>query len=639
MVSSFRGTLNYSPNEKTLKNDYFTFSDLGVKNLWYPGNWPKFALVNLSGSFSTSQVPTPGKANTVVYQFAEDLSVSKGTHQLGFGANFIHSLMNYGGGTFTPGQFAFNGSNTGLPMADMMVGRPSQWLQSQIANQYYRQNYIGFYVQDTWKANNHLTLNGGVRWEPYIPPYDKYGPIALYDKKWFDQGLRSTQFKNAPAGILFTGDANIPATKSLGEQHWLRAAPRVGLAWDVNGDGLMVIRAAYGMFFDYPHLGQYGGLRDTPPRGGRIVVANPPGGFDDPWQGQPGGNPLPIALNSNVSFPAAGSYTVFPRDRKNPYINQWNLSIQRQIGTDWVVSGTYLGNNVVHMLFGREGNPAVYIPGSSCVIAGRTYTPCSSTSNTNQRRTLSLQNPDQGQFYSILMIADDGSTRNYNAGTFSIQRRRARGVTVQANYTWSHCIDGGYMDIVQPNSRLQTPENRGANRGNCELDRRQNFNMSTVYETPQFSNPTLRVLGTGWRVSGILRTLSGSALMLASGLDQALSGTTDQRANQVLADPYAASKSVKLWVNPAAFAQPVLGTYGTGPVSLAGPGSIRLDMGVTRTFRIGEKQSVEFRAEAFNLPNHMNPGNPSVTLTDQNFGRILSAADPRIMQFALKYVF
>jgi hypothetical protein len=74
-------------------------------------------------------------------------------------------------------------------------------------------------------------------------------------------------------------------------------------------------------------------------------------------------------------------------------------------------------------------------------------------------------------------------------------------------------------------------------------------------------------------------------------------------------------------------------------VSLAGPGSIRLDMGVTRTFRIGEKQSVEFRAEAFNLPNHMNPGNPSVTLTDQNFGRILSAADPRIMQFALKYVF
>src|SRR5262249_26762523 len=159
------------------------------------------------------------------------------------------------------------------------------------------------YLQDTWKATPRLTLNGGVRWEPYIAPYDKFGPIALYDQKWFDQNLRSTQFKNAPAGILFTGDPGIAKTNTLADKGWLRAAPRLGLAWDVKGDGLTVVRAAYGMFFDYPHLGQYGGLRDTPPRGGRIIVANPQGGFDDPWAGQAGGNPLPIILNSNVAFP------------------------------------------------------------------------------------------------------------------------------------------------------------------------------------------------------------------------------------------------------------------------------------------------------------------------------------------------
>jgi len=646
MVSSFRTTLNYSPNEKTLKNDYFTFSDLGVKNVWYPGGWPKFALINLSGSFSTSQVPTPGKSNTVVYQFAEDLNASRGSHQIGFGANFIHSLINYGGGTFTPGQFAFNGSNVGMPMADLMLGRPSQWMQSQIATQYYRQNYIALYVQDTWKANSHFTFNGGIRWEPYIPPYDKFGPIAIFDKNAFDQGIRSTQFRNAPAGILFTGDPGTPNTKSLGDKTWLRAAPRVGIAWDAKGDGLMVVRAAYGIFYDYPHLGQYGGLRDTPPRGGRIVVSNPAGGFEDPWAGQPGGNPFPIILNANVAFPVAGAYTIFPRDLKNAYVNQWNLSIQRQIGTDWVVSASYLGSNVIHSLFAHDANPAVYLPGSSCVIAGRTYTPCSSTSNTNQRRTLYLQNPDQGQYFSTLLIADDGSTRNYNAGTFSIQRRRTRGITVQANYTWSHCINDGYMDIVQPNSRLQEQGRRGFNRGECDLDRRQNFNGSMVYETPQFSNSTLRILGGGWRVSGIVRLLSGGTLCsgsggtcLSAGLDQALTGMTDQRPNQILPDPYAPNKGVSLWVNPAAFAQAPLGTYGTSPLTLAGPGSIRIDMGVTRTFRVREKQSVEFRAEAFNLPNHMNPGNPSATLTDQNFGRILSAGDPRIMQFALKFVF
>ena len=641
IVSSFRGTANYSPNPKTLKTDFFTFSEIGVKNVYFPPGAPKFALISLSGSFSTSQVPTPGKANTVVYQLAEDLSVSKGTHQFGFGVNYIHSLLNYAAGTFAPGQFSFNGSNTGLAMGDLMAGKPSQWLQSQVSTQYYRHNYIGTYLQDTWKVNSHLTLNGGVRWEPYIPAYDKYGQIALFDKSWFDQGLRSTTFKNAPSGLLFTGgDAGVPDTKSLGSKKWLRAAPRLGLSWDPSGNGLTVIRAAYGLFFDYPHMSEYSGLKDTPPRGVRIALTNPAGGFEDPWQGYPGGNPLPVPLGPNVPFPTAGSYTTFPHDLKKAYMNNWNLSVQKQFGSEWLVSGSYLGSNVIHMLFLHEGNPAIYMPGASCVIAGRTYTPCSSTANTNQRRVLYLQNPDQGQFYSGIAVADDGSTRNYNAMALSIQKRRSRGVTLQANYTWSHCIDNGYTDIIQPTSLLITPERRGLDRGSCELDRRHNFNMSTVYDTPQFSNTMMRIVGTGWRVSGIFRILSGAAQTVSLGTDQALSATTDQRPNQVLASPYAPGKSVSLWLNPAAFAIPAVGTYGNvGSQSVYGPGSIRLDMAVTRTFRIREKQSVEFRAEAFNVPNHMNPGNPTASLNSPNFGRILSAADPRIMQFAVKYVF
>ncbi len=179
------------------------------------------------------------------------------------------------------------------------------------------------------------------------------------------------------------------------------------------------------------------------------------------------------------------------------------------------------------------------------------------------------------------------------------------------------------------------------NRGNCELDRRQNFNMSTVYATPQFSNGTARMLATGWQVSGIVRILTGQSLTLLSGLDQALTGATnDQRPNQVLASPYAATRNIQSWINPAAFVQPALGTYGTmGARNIRGPGSINIDMGVTRTFRVREKQSIQFRAEAFDMPNHVNPNNPNVTFTDPNFGKILSAADGRTMQMALKYVF
>jgi hypothetical protein len=127
-------------------------------------------------------------------------------------------------------------------------------------------------------------------------------------------------------------------------------------------------------------------------------------------------------------------------------------------------------------------------------------------------------------------------------------------------------------------------------------------------------------------------------LHVASGLDNALTGTNDQRPDQLLPSPYAATRTIQSWLNPAAFVQPGLGTYGTlGAMNILGPG--RIDMGLTRTFPIREKQSLPLRAEAFNVPNHVNPGNPDVTLSDSLFGRILSAADGRTMQVALKYVF
>jgi hypothetical protein len=576
----------------------------------------------------------------MVEQFAEDLNLVRGAHQIGIGANYIHSNMNYTASTWTSGFFQFSGTNTGLSVADLMTGKPSLWRQDQTAAQYLRQNYIGLYMQDTWKANSKLTVNGGLRWEPFIWPYDHRAVSARYNRAWFDQGLKSTVYKNAPSGILFPGDPGVPDIgTSENKPNWLHLAPRLGFAYDPKGDGMTVIRAAYGIFFDYPHLNGIGGLRNTPPRGGVVQLSNPVGGFDDPWQGYPGGNPFPFAIDANVIFPTAATYTVIPQDTKTSYINSWNLNVQKQIGTDWLASANYIGSSVVHQLYEHEANPAVYIPGASTVA------------NTNQRRVLYLANPSQGQYFSNIVEVDDGGTRSYNGLVLSVQRRRARGVTVGGNYTWSHCLDTGYTEVIQTNG-VQLPERRGVNRGNCELDRRHNFNMSTVYETPQFGNTALRMIGTGWRISGIARVLSGAHLTVSSGLDQALSGTTDQGPNQILASPYMPNKGANdQWLNPAAFAQPALGTYGNmGRNNVVGPGNIRFDLGLVRIFKLTERQSVEFRAEAFNVANHVNPcgsnsgqqGTPacmSTTLSDGNFGRITSAGDPRIMQMALKFIF
>ena len=213
----------------------------------------------------------------------------------------------------------------------------------------------------------------------------------------------------------------------------------------------------------------------------------------------------------------------------------------------------------------------------------------------------------------------------------------SHGLTVQANYTFGHCIEDPLSD---PKLRLGAPnERRYLDRGNCTQDRRHNFNSSTVYETPQFSNSAVRKIASGWRISGIVRLLSGGFLTVAPGQDRALA-TGPQRADQLMQNVYGPDKAFNNYLNPAAFAQPAIGTFGnSGSLSILGPGAIRLDMGLTRSFQIREGQSVEFRVEAFNLPNHLNPGNPNTTLSSSNFGKIQSAADPRIMQLALKYVF
>jgi hypothetical protein len=440
-----------------------------------------------------------------------------------------------------------------------------------------------------------------------------------------------------------------PNSKSFTASKWLSFSPRVGLAWDPTGDGRMTVRAAYGLFLDYPNLFQYDQIKVSPPWADVINVNSPSGGFVEPWKDL-GGSPFPYVVNESAPFPDASLVEQIPLHMKAPYIHQWNLSVQRQIGTDWLVAANYLGNSIIHMMSSVEGNPSVYLPGSSCVINGTTYSPCSSTSNTAQRRLLTLQDPLAGKKYGNVIQVDDGGTRHYDALMLSVQKRRTKGVTVQGNYTWSHCIDTG-IPASFSGAGKNTLDRRGFDAGNCDQDRRHNFNMSMVYETPQFSNGTMRLLGTGWQISGIVRILSGSYLTVSSGLDNALTGVSAQRPNQVLPSPYAPNKNNDTWLNPAAFVQPALGTYGSmGAQNILGPGSIRIDMGLTRKFQILEKQSIEFRAEAFNIPNHANPcgqvaGNvgsvvcPVLTLTNSSFGKIQSFGDPRIMQLALKYVF
>ena len=145
----------------------------------------------------------------------------------------------------------------------------------------------------------------------------------------------------------------------------------------VSADALnrMTIRAAYGIFFDAAHLHQMGGRRDTAPNGASVGVNS--AAFEDPWASYPGGvSPFPMSTDKNAAFALNSVYVVAPWDLKTPYINQWNLSVQRQVGSNWLLAGNYIGSNIIHSLFQYAANPAVYDARPSCAIAGRTFTPC-----------------------------------------------------------------------------------------------------------------------------------------------------------------------------------------------------------------------------------------------------------------------
>ena len=189
-----------------------------------------------------------------------------------------------------------------------------------------------------------------------------------------------------------------------------------------------------------------------------------------------------------------------------------------------------------------------------------------------------------------------------------------------------------------------TNGDRRMDRGNCSssaTDRRHIFNVSGVAEMPVFSSAALRAVASNWRFSPIVRVLSGEHTTITTSQDRALNGQRLQRVNQLLPDVYG-DNTPKKYLNASAFAQPALGTTGNlGIGSITGPGTWQFDLAISRTFQVREIQRLEFRGEAFNVTNsfHMDTSKLVTTLNSGNFGQVTGALDPRILQFALKYLF
>jgi hypothetical protein len=456
----------------------------------------------------------------------------------------------------------------------------------------------------------------------------------------FVRNVKSTVFTNAPAGFTYPGDPGFIG-KSGTKTHWADLSPRVGVAWDPRGDGRMSVRSSYSLAYDRNAATLHINTHTAPPWGFQVNISRPAGGLDDPYRGITGGNPFPAAFGPDTPFPQGGSFLVLPKDIDVTKVHAWNLSFERQVGREWAASATYLGNYTTGLWNLTALNPGVYIPGGPCTLSdGRTYDPCSTTANLNARRLLSTQNWAQGQYMGYVDAYDSRGTQIYNGLLTSVQRRSANGLGVNANYTLSRCIGSPNSAGVNPNvgNGFIDPNNIDYDRGYCNSDRRHIFNLTLTYQTPRVGNAVASAITGDWRVAGILRMASGAFLNITSGLDNALTGANSQRPNRALDNPYG-DKTLSNYLNPNAFAQPAPGTLGNvRRNSVEGPGSRVVDAALARIFRVGSRQ-FEGRIEAFNVFNWTRWGAPVTTLNSPTFGQILSADDPRILQFAVKYTF
>ncbi len=643
-------------------NDYFSPCDIGVAN--FTCFVPHQTVVGVTGGFAIG-IGTAIAASFIpsYYTISDDVTLVRGNHQIAAGVSAWHYQHSQSANVYSSATFTFNGLGaganlgTGLNMADFLLGRVGSMTQGLPNTVFTTKWYYGLYLQDTWKASRRLTVNAGVRYEPFLPQRVNNGAVYNYSPQNFVAGVESTVFPKAPAGLTYAGDPGFEGKTGV-KNRYDQFAPRLGLSYDLKGDGKTVLRASFGISYDFPNTQIMSTPATAPPFGNALTGLAGPFNFANPWSTFPGGNPFPGTPGTFVPF---ASFMAMNPDSKATTVYSRNFGIQHQIGGSWLVSANYVGTETAHLWVTRQLNPALLVPSTfalgTCpagVTAG-----CNSTSNTNQRRFAYLVNPatSQGGGLSFVDQVETGGTVNYNGLLLATQKRMGKGVSLNANYTWSHCIG----DITQASTVLGTggglnnPNDRRYDRGNCQtptldgtqaLDRRHILNLTAVLETPRFEQRTLRMVGTGWTLSSSYRVLSGAYQTILTGVDRALDGQPGtQRPNQLLQNPLCANPSAgsnSCWINPAAFAQPAFGTLGNvGRSSVPGPGFFSIDMALSRSFRLREGMAIDLRGEAFNLTNSFraNLAGLSTTLTSTSFGKILQAQDPRIVQLAAKFTF
>ena len=663
----------------------------------FGGKPPGFRLGGSSaynGGFVLDLGYAPWANSNPTYTYRDNLSKIVARHNVQLGAYFVAAQKNEPNLAPLQGLLSFDASSpnsTGNPFADLLTGRISRFDQTSRQVKYYnRYKIVEPYLQDDWRATGRLTLNLGLRVSLFGTYHERYYQAYNFDPNAYDRSAAPTIDPDTGAlvfppgtnisnttGMVQCGVDGVPAGCMKG--HLYNVAPRIGFAYDPTGTGKMAIRGGYGIFFEHTNGNEANteSLEGSPPLVLSASQFNIVGYENIGKTNNPEGDSLFFPL----SVPSIPTRAVWP------YVQQWHLDVQRELGSKTVLTAAYVGSQGTHLTLQRDLNQIPAIPGAlnpykvGEPIGGidgehddcRTPMTTPSGEAVTGAAAINLAvacGVDPSPFrpfvgFGAINRLEQTASSTYHAFQGSL-RRRMGALQFSAAYTYNHAIDNssGRFDFNVVDSY-----NPGASRASGNFDQRHILNIGYIYDLPFYKERGVAstLLG-GWQFSGITTFQTGTPFSVANNADFSdnagvANGFGSGTYADLIGDPgtppptkFVEDIAGPLLFNPAAFAAPRGLTFGnSGRNLLRNPRRTNFDMALFKNVAISNDKAFEFRAEAFNVFNHTQwaginsgmtcYGGPSSSagdptcLVSSNFLHPNSAHRARILQFGVKFIF
>jgi hypothetical protein len=615
---TYLGVVRWNQNITPLDAPFNTSEAVGIKGININDKAGGLAAFQVTGYQTIGNSSSfPENSQTASFHYGNNLTVIRGSHTLKFGGTFVRHRFNGFSAFPTRGTYNFNGqftrqvgaSGSQGALADFALGTLSDVTRNILTGGGFGMRYwsLSGFADDSWRVNNRLAWNFGIRYELLAPPNE------VHDH-W-------SNFNVVTGRLLMAGrDGNSRTLRNLDTNN---VAPRMGISYMLTSDRKTVLRTGFGV--SYVEAGKGGGqlYKNLPFFFSQVISTDQNG---KPVMRISDGLPAPTPPDMNDQAQlSAGNPTAWDFNLQSTRAMQWSFGIQREIVPDLLVDTSYVGTRTIGLI--SAYNPNQTFPGAGAQ---------------GPRRPLYAINPLVG---NITYNTNYGSSK-YHSLQVRAEKRASHGLSLALSYTWAKYLSNGGNLNGGGNGPPQDARCFNCEWGPYPDDRRHILVLNHVYELPfgygrQYVNRgVLAYIVGNWKVSGIWTASTGEHFTagLAAAVSNSTGGSGDRPNRLRDGNLPSGERTIDRWFDVSAFASPAQFSFGnSGRGILVAPGNFNVDLGVHRDFRVTERYRLVYRWEMFNAFNRANFGTPNASIGNSLAGQISGTGAARIMQMALKF--